>query len=830
MPEQTPYSRAPGRDWLAALLLRRQSRLLPRFAAALIHLRAAPRAIRRRLHRRAAVSLAGAALLLALAGSPLLVPLAQAATITVADGEIDFDPGNGDCSLIEAINNANNNNDTSGSDCVAGAVGADTVALPAGGTFDFAASVGDYGGNTGLPQVTSEIILSGNGSTFDNTTAADLRFLAVAAAGDLTVDDLTLQNGSVSGGSNGGGAIFSDGGALTVTDSRFYTNSGSSGGAIFSDGGTLDITDSTFSGNDGFRGGAFTSYGADVTVTTTTISGNDANRNGGGINARGGSLAVIDSIISGNGPVDYGGGIFADEVDLTITRSTIDGNTANSTGGGLAIEDGVDVTISQSAITNNSAGNYGDGGGIVWGGFGDSGAYPTTGSITNTTISGNAADYGGGILVVVGELTLNNVTISDNTAEFYGGGVFVDGSATLDLNRAIISGNAAASGAEVYVYSGTYGTGTVTANNFNLLGHSGLTNGTAFVNFTPGATDITATSLGTQPTALAAILAPLADNGGPTTPATETHALVAGSPAIDRAPSAACTVAPVSSVDQRDVARPQEGNGAPSSNECDIGAYEYVGAPPVGICPAPDNQLTTILGVGMGDTRKAKTRAKLTVPNAGNLIGLYGQLAGKDGGRLPRRGRFQYPNGSYVDVLSLTGTAARSYGIYWYGTELEPAASIRGRWFLSPGTRGKVPRAFILYATHATTVPYFDNYVVYPDGHTNMVGPEEPWSQVQTLSIPIDPPLGPADVTVQVALVDNDNDNRAITVIADAGGVDDTDVSFGPTHGALLNLITLTLPDVPVGTTEVTIELRSSADGDSAAVVGAAASYPCNSN
>lgn len=36
MPEQTPYSRAPGRDWLAALLLRRQSRLLPRFAAALV--------------------------------------------------------------------------------------------------------------------------------------------------------------------------------------------------------------------------------------------------------------------------------------------------------------------------------------------------------------------------------------------------------------------------------------------------------------------------------------------------------------------------------------------------------------------------------------------------------------------------------------------------------------------------------------------------------------------------------------------------------------------------------------------------------------------------
>ena len=104
---------------------------------------------------------AGAALLLALAGSPLLVPAAQAATITVADGEIAFNAGNGDCSLIEAINNANNNNDTSGGDCAAGGVGADTVALPAGGTFDFTAPAGDYDGNTGLPQITSAITLSG---------------------------------------------------------------------------------------------------------------------------------------------------------------------------------------------------------------------------------------------------------------------------------------------------------------------------------------------------------------------------------------------------------------------------------------------------------------------------------------------------------------------------------------------------------------------------------------------------------------------------------------------------------------------------------------------
>ena len=56
------------------------------------------------------------------------------------------------------------------------------------------------------------------------------------------------------------------------------------------------------------------------------------------------------------------------------------------------------------------------------------------------------------------------------------------------------------------------------------------------------------------------VLGPLADNGGPTL----THALLAGSPAIDAADAASC-----SATDQRGVARPQ-GAG------CDVGAFELV--------------------------------------------------------------------------------------------------------------------------------------------------------------------------------------------------------------------------------------------------------------
>ena len=111
-----------------------------------------------------------------------------------------------------------------------------------------------------------------------------------------------------------------------------------------------------------------------------------------------------------------------------------------------------------------------------------------------------------------------------------------------------------------------------TADNFNLFGHSGETDAQAFKFFTPGASDIKATSDGTN-VALASILnTTLANNG--TQPHPFTHALVSGSPAIDVAPDTACQTTPFN-VDQRGGARNIDGNSTASSNECDIGAFEY---------------------------------------------------------------------------------------------------------------------------------------------------------------------------------------------------------------------------------------------------------------
>jgi hypothetical protein len=135
------------------------------------------------------------------------------------------------------------------------------------------------------------------------------------------------------------------------------------------------------------------------------------------------------------------------------------------------------------------------------------------------------------------------------------------------FNRTLISGNTAPKGAEVYQYSG----GVITANNFNLFGHSGLTTaqalgGSGVILF--GGSDITATSNGTDPTNLEDILnTTLANNGGPTL----THALPSTSPAVDAVTNV--NTCPPPTTDQRGITRPQDGNGD-GGVACDIGSYE----------------------------------------------------------------------------------------------------------------------------------------------------------------------------------------------------------------------------------------------------------------
>jgi len=255
-----------------------------------------------------------------------------------------------------------------------------------------------------------------------------------------------------------------------------------------------------------------------------------------------------------------GGAMFILDSTVNLTNCTISNNSAVIRTNGAGILAGAStINLMNSTVSNNVTG--GDGGGI-------SAFFGSIINITNSTISDNVAVDGGGIRLSLSTLNLSNSTVSGNTVRSSGsnitskgGGIYIyESTATLTNN--IVSGNRArSSGTAIYV-ADFLRPSTVTTS-YNLFGDDATNNNRAFGNFTPNEADITATSNGTQPTALASILLPLADNGG----ATHTHALPDNSPAIGTADTSFCPVD-----DQRGFARDRI-----DSETCNIGSYE-VGA------------------------------------------------------------------------------------------------------------------------------------------------------------------------------------------------------------------------------------------------------------
>ncbi|MGQ0700370.1 MAG: choice-of-anchor Q domain-containing protein [Panacagrimonas sp.] len=313
--------------------------------------------------------------------------------------------------------------------------------------------------------------------------------------------------------------------------------------------GNLSLQGTTVSGGLAtVSGGGIASYGGALSLARSTLFGNSAANLGGGVFIAGGTAVISRSTITGNGAQD-GGGIFNDSPNMSVIDSMISGNVCGDDGGG--IYNGDTMSLLNSTVSGNAAGD-------------DGGAIYNDGSLTvvNSTLSANRAgvyDPGGDGGGIYNErvLSLIHSTVTGNTAVSDGGGLYVEQGSVLTMQRSLVSGNFATNlGDEIRRVTG----GTIVANASNVFSHSAVVNADAFRNFTPGASDRNASSNGNIPTPLSDILdVTLADNGGPT----RTHALVAGSPAIDIVAGSLCA----GTTDQRGVNRPK-GAG------CDAGAFE----------------------------------------------------------------------------------------------------------------------------------------------------------------------------------------------------------------------------------------------------------------
>lgn len=190
--------------------------------------------------------------------------------------------------------------------------------------------------------------------------------------------------------------------------------------------------------------------------------------------------------------------------------------------------------------------------------------------------------------------------------------------------------------------------------------------------------------------------------------------------------------------------------------------------------------------------------------------------------------------------LAITDPDDRTFAVYLYPVELQPANYVTVRVQETFQSRRKTPRALFVYATHTVAEDYF-NVVQYNEvSRENEVywATNDNWFDTQVMTLPLDPNLGPADLNVQVALTENDNDNRPVVVTVAAGGVSQEIVLYKETIRDMASVLNVTLQSIPTGTDELTITLFSPGPfdakygtgprgGDSVAIVGAAANYLC---
>ncbi len=319
-----------------------------------------------------------------LIGLALTSRAALAATIIVNTGTDESSPGDGFCSLREAINNANSpGKDTTGGDCNVGS-GNDTIAI-----FVLSGQISvSIGQSNPLPTIQNTLTIVGPGQTVPvvgdqlvtlfsigtsatvvlNSLAIEQFTPAVHNAGTLTITNCSFLNNS-SGTS--GGAIANEGGSLYVNNSTFGGNlSLRNGGAIANDSGVVSVSNSTFVNNatttnfitcqdfPGLGGGIYNGQNQLFVISSSTFSGNKSCNGSSVANNTGGVLQVSGTILAGGGPgdecipihgqIDDLGYNICDDFTCFLTNSS-----ATPGANGQKLGDGINPKLDASGLQNN---------------------------------------------------------------------------------------------------------------------------------------------------------------------------------------------------------------------------------------------------------------------------------------------------------------------------------------------------------------------------------------------------------------------------------------------------------------------------------------------
>jgi predicted outer membrane repeat protein len=251
----------------------------------------------------------------------------------------------------------------------------DALNLTPGCTYEISAA---------LPEITKPISIVGTDGSTLRATASGFSLLEVGVTAALNLDGVNFSNADTTG---FGGAIFNNGGIVTINGGTFTGNrAADDGGAIDSHNGILSVDHASFIGNSstGEAGGAISTEGTKggAIVTDSYFSWNTApSEYGGAIYVDSGTGAQVTNSNFLANSAKYGGAVYnvtaLDLIDDNITESH-----AASEGGGVYV-DGLVTIIIGSQISLNSAVGADGGGGIY---------AATEVLMTTTSVRGNSPD------------------------------------------------------------------------------------------------------------------------------------------------------------------------------------------------------------------------------------------------------------------------------------------------------------------------------------------------------------------------------------------------------------------------------------------------------
>ena len=378
-------------------------------------------------------------------------------------------------------------------------------------------SVGGAGAAKAQPAAVQTVIGDGTPASCQTGAAANALDAAVAAGGDITFDcgddpvemivntNTTDKQVTV----DGGGKII-----LSGEDARqlFY---------VFGAGdltlNNISLVDGNFSGG----GAIYVGPQAKVAINNSFLTSNVSNTTGGAIHNEG-ELTIRYSTLGSNIASGNGGGIYNNGGSVTVRYTTLISNQAANGGGVYSM--GGPLTLATSSVRSNIA--TGQGGGVR--------LVNNTAQFANNTFSNNRADSGGG-LYTSGVAYIESSTFNINRADL-GGAVFSAGET--HVKNTILAGSRDEADANPSLNCD--GPAMISEGR-NIIGDNSC------VPNPSSAGDL----LSTDP-----LLAPLADNGGPT----RSFEPLEGSPALDAGDG--CPA-----IDQR-------GIGRPIGLACDIGSIE----------------------------------------------------------------------------------------------------------------------------------------------------------------------------------------------------------------------------------------------------------------